>query len=74
FSGLGKINYRFEQPVHQPQMTFYNAMGAIVKQIRLNGNEGIVILNSEDFESGIYFYTLSHNGVLGTSRRMSVVR
>ncbi|MEM7163471.1 MAG: T9SS type A sorting domain-containing protein [Bacteroidota bacterium] len=67
--GESAINYQLPVGIDQAKLTVHNLTGAMVQEIALIENKGIVRLNSADFEKGVYFYTLNVDGnVLHTKR------
>lgn len=68
------FNYDFGRHTGERSVVVYNMVGAIVRQIPLNGQQGTVFLNADDFESGIYFYALLSNGSPVATRKFIVAR
>lgn len=50
----------------------YNMMGERIEQIALNGKEGIAVINTEELESGVYFYSLYVSGEAVKSKKLIV--
>ncbi|MBL7941614.1 MAG: T9SS type A sorting domain-containing protein [Flavobacteriales bacterium] len=67
--GMASLTYSLTGPAQGSKIVIYNLVGKEVKQISLENRNGIVFLNAQDFENGVYFYALQSNGkVLGTKR------
>lgn len=67
--GMASLTYSLSGPQADSKILVYNLVGKKVKEIPLENRSGIVFLNGQDFESGVYFYSLqSGTRVLGTKR------
>lgn len=72
-SGLGSIKYSFlNNPASDSKIVIYNMIGQTIKEIKVNGKEGIILVNAQDFENGIYFYSLISNGKTQVTKRMLI--
>lgn len=56
----------------QATLEVYNMIGEKVEEMLLEGKEGTAIINTEDLESGVYFYSLSVDGTLVNSKKLIV--
>jgi hypothetical protein len=56
--GLSFINYRLHAGETQGQLLITNLQGELVKKSVVKGNSGSILLNAQDFASGIYHFTL----------------
>jgi hypothetical protein len=56
--GLSFINYRLHAGETQGQLLITNLQGELVKKSVVKGNSGSILLNAQDFASGIYHVTL----------------
>lgn len=71
-SSMGNITYQFQSVPHQGKMTFYNALGAVVKEISLNKKAGVVIIDGSEFESGIYFCAIQDGGKVFETKKLVI--
>ncbi|HEY4800079.1 MAG TPA: T9SS type A sorting domain-containing protein [Bacteroidia bacterium] len=57
------------------QLKIYNLIGTVIKQYEINVKRGVnkLELNGKDFDSGVYFYSISHGNTAFT-RKMVVNR
>jgi hypothetical protein len=70
--GLGNITYEFQSVPHQGKMTIYNALGAVVKEISLNKKSGVVIIDGNEFENGIYFCAIEDAGKTFETKKLVI--
>jgi hypothetical protein len=49
-------------------------VGKIVKETAITAKDGILFVNGEDFESGIYLYSVISNGRTLSTKRMVVAK
>ena len=69
-----ELNIQFAlQNLTSPEITIYNTLGKVIKNIRITNLNGSERINTSDYESGIYFYTLRANGKFIVSEKFSVV-
>ena len=55
-------------------LSVYNALGAVVRTTRLNGQVGIEEINLTNWNSGLYIYQLRHDEILLHSGKFEVLR
>jgi hypothetical protein len=68
-SGIGKFSYSLPAAYRAAQMEIFNTAGQLIESIQLNNNNGIVILDGQDFAPGAYMVRVSANGtILGNTR------
>jgi hypothetical protein len=68
-SGIGKFTYTLPAAYRTAQMDIFNTAGQQVESVQLNNNNGIVILDGQDFAPGAYIVRVSANGaILGNTR------
>jgi hypothetical protein len=73
--GLGSIKYSFANaPANDTKLVIYNMVGKIVKETAITAKDGILFVNGEDFESGIYLYSVISNGRTLSTKRMVVAK
>jgi len=72
--GLSTFTYKISGKSNNNQITIYNMVGSIVKEIPLSSSQGVVILNGQDFEAGIYLYSLVVDGQKVSTKRMIVAK
>lgn len=68
----GNISYQFLTAPQQGKMTFYNALGAVVKEINLNKKNGVVIIDASEFQSGIYFCAIQDGGKVFETKKVVI--
>jgi hypothetical protein len=56
--GLSFLNYKLPSGETEGQLVITNLQGKLVKKAIVKGNSGSVLMNSEDFASGVYQFTL----------------
>ncbi|MFA9220695.1 MAG: T9SS type A sorting domain-containing protein [Sediminibacterium sp.] len=66
--GLSFINYQMPQGVTEGQLMITNTQGELVKKSVVKGNSGSILLNAQDYASGVYHFTLM------TSKGMETLR
>lgn len=72
FSGTAKLTYSMDSKVDNARIVIYNMIGEEVKNIPVNNPQGLIILDSDDFESGVYFYSLVANNEILATKKMVV--
>lgn len=67
--GVGSFSYQMSSKSSNSYVVVYNMVGETIKEINLNNPAGLVYINADEFESGVYFYSLvSNNEVLSTKK------
>jgi hypothetical protein len=56
--GLSFINYQMPQGITEGELLITNLQGKLVDQSEVKGNAGSILLNAQDYPSGIYQFTL----------------
>ena len=56
--GLSFINYQMPQGVTEGQLLITNMQGELVKKSLVKGNSGSILMNAQDYASGVYQFTL----------------
>jgi len=54
------------------KIIFHDMLGALVKEINLDHNQGVALLNVSDLRSGVYFYALEVDGETVATRKLVV--
>lgn len=73
--GLGSIKYHFNNtPSADTKLVIYNMVGKVVKETRITSKDGVLLINGQDFESGIYLYSLITNGKTEFTKRMVIAQ
>lgn len=57
--GLNFLNYKLGAGVTEGQLFVTNMHGELVKSVALKASKGSILLNAEDYASGIYLFTLN---------------
>jgi hypothetical protein len=57
--GLSFINYQMPQGINEGQLLITNTLGELIEKSTVKGNSGSILLNAQDYSSGIYQFTLS---------------
>jgi hypothetical protein len=71
-NGIGTLQYSFKTAPTQAQLVIRNMVGQVVKQTNISGQNGFLLINSEDFKSGVYLYSIVADGKVMTTKRMIV--
>ena len=66
--GLSFMNYKLPTGETEGQLIITNLQGKLVKKTTVKGNSGSILMNAEDFASGVYQFTLM------TSKGQEIVR
>ncbi|MEW6469123.1 MAG: T9SS type A sorting domain-containing protein [Bacteroidota bacterium] len=66
------ISYDLSGPVKTASIRLYNMLGSEVKEVRLNGNEGAITLNTAELLPGIYFYSIIVNEKVIATRKLTI--
>lgn len=72
--GLSSFSYQFNNHSNNNRVVIYNLIGAVVKEFPLIASQGVVILNGQDFETGIYLYSLIVDGQKVSTKRLVVAK
>jgi hypothetical protein len=56
--GLSFINYQMPHGVSEGQLMITNLQGKLVKRSIIKGSSGSILLNAQDYSSGVYQFTL----------------
>ncbi|MFN6378371.1 MAG: T9SS type A sorting domain-containing protein [Flavobacteriales bacterium] len=70
--GLGSLQYNFKNQPNQAKIVIYNMVGQVVQETNINGKNGFILLNGEDFEAGMYLYSIIADGKVMATKRMMV--
>ena len=68
------FKYSFASGNKTASIQLFNVLGSKVKTIELNAQEEMVRINVTDFNPGVYFYTLTVDGVNKLSHRLVIKR
>jgi hypothetical protein len=68
----GKFTYSLNGRSGDSSVMIYNMVGELVKEIELNATNGLVVLDSNEFENGVYFYSLVSNNQVVSTKKMVV--
>ena len=52
------MNYKLPTRETEGQLVITNLQGKLVKKTTVKGNEGSILLNAQDYASGVYQFTL----------------
>ncbi len=69
---MGSITYGFNQMPSNGKLIIYSSIGSLVREIKLSNREGIVFLNADDFDAGIYFCALENAGSTVKTQRLVI--
>lgn len=70
-SNLTRISYDLRSS-RNASLVFYNLLGSIVKEVKLNDRQGNIILSTTGFESGIYYYSIVADGDIISTKKLVV--
>jgi hypothetical protein len=70
--GLGSLQYNFRNQPSQAKLVIYNMVGQVVQETNIAGKNGFILLNGEDFDAGMYLYSIVADGKVMTTKRMMV--
>lgn len=70
--GTSAFQYELSAASNNVQVLFYNLMGEKVRESKLNGPNGVVFVQADDFEAGVYFYSLMVDGKVLSTKKMIV--
>ena len=71
-TGLASFSYSFQQRPSNARVSIYNLVGKSVRQVALNNKNGIVFLDAQDYQAGVYFYTLEVNGKILSTKKLVI--
>lgn len=71
-NGLGTLQYSFKNQPSQAKLVIYNMVGQVVQESNIAGKNGFILLNGEDFEAGMYLYSIVADGKVMATKRMMV--
>jgi hypothetical protein len=72
--GVSTFTYDFGTAQGQRSIAIYNMVGSIVREVNLQAPAGMVYINADDFEAGVYFYALVQNGQAIATRKFVVTK
>ncbi|MFN5460177.1 MAG: T9SS type A sorting domain-containing protein [Bacteroidota bacterium] len=72
-NGYTAIRYDFPFEANA-KIKIYNAVGTLIKEIKLEEKSGKIILDTEEMTSGIYFYSLVVNDKISGTRKLIVTK
>lgn len=70
-NNITKISYDLKS-AQNGKLVFYNLLGSVVKEINLTDSKSTLILSTNGFESGIYYYSILSNGKSSPARKLIV--
>lgn len=70
--GRASFSYDFGQLTGERSVVIYNMVGAVVRIIPIQSMQGSVFISADEFDAGIYFYALLHNGVPVSTKKFVV--
>lgn len=70
--GRASFSYDFSTLTGERSVVIYNMVGSIVRSIPIQSTQGSVFISADEFDAGIYFYALMHNGVPVTTKKFVV--
>ncbi len=73
FEGSTRIPYRVPEGA-EARLIISNSEGKELMRKKVNGGEGEIVINTNTWPAGVYFYSLQLNGAIVASRKMSVGR
>ncbi len=68
------INYTLDVTAKHAKITVSDILGKEVKQIPLNEKQGNVQINSNEFEAGVYFYSLKVDDKIITTKKLIITK
>ena len=71
-TGLGTFSYSFNVLPTDAKVVIYNLVGKQVKSMKLDSKNGIVFLNGQEFQGGVYFYTLEAAGKVFATKKLVI--
>lgn len=72
--GVSAFTYDFGTTQGQRSIVIYNMVGAIVREVNLQAPTGMVYINADEFQSGVYFYALVQNKQAIATRKFVVTK
>lgn len=72
--GVSTFTYDFGGFQGQRSIAIYNMVGSIVREVNLSAPAGMVYINADEFQSGVYFYALVQNGQAIATRKFVVTK
>jgi hypothetical protein len=66
------ISYQYSS-AKDARVVFYNILGSPVKEIKLQNNKGVSLIDASQFASGVYIYSLVIDGNSVASKKLVVV-
>lgn len=71
-SGNSSFTYQMRGSTADAHIVIYNMIGEQIKEVKINNPQGVVLLSSDDFESGVYFYALTSQGTVHATKKFVV--
>lgn len=68
----GKFTFELYKQTNNAEIIIYNLIGEVVKNINLESKIGFVMINADDFESGLYFYSLVVEGQVAATQKVLI--
>ena len=68
------FNYQLPANTSNASIKIHNLLGAVVKEVQLNGQSGKINVNVSDLNDGVYFYSVVVNNVTLETKRLIVSR
>jgi hypothetical protein len=72
--GVSSFTYDFGSFQGQRSVAIYNMVGSVIREVNLQAPSGMVYINADDFEAGVYFYALVQNGQTIATRKFVVTK
>ena len=74
FNATTVISYTIPKAMHSAKLNITDGQGKSVKTISLNSAQKSVTINSDELNTGNYFYELIVDGRRSSTRQMMVIR
>ncbi len=71
-SGAAVLKYEFPTAPGNALVKIYNTIGSMVKEVKLEGQEGKAVIDVTDLSDGIYFYSLHVNDKIISTKKLIV--
>ncbi len=68
---LTSISYNLNT-LKEGRLIFYNMLGSVIKEIKLNDRQKTLVIATSDFKSGVYFYSLIADGKSVASKKLII--
>ncbi|MCB0760286.1 MAG: T9SS type A sorting domain-containing protein [Flavobacteriales bacterium] len=71
-TGTSSFTYQINGNPVNVNIVFHNLVGEKVQEVQAQGPNGVVFVNADDFETGIYFYSIVADGKVLSTQKMVV--